>query len=76
MEFQSKLKWMAIMMTIHTDGLEGPSSFLSIYERAYGKFLGDEEMKNEMKSKKPLKTGSPWVPGPAGKTSNKLAKVS
>jgi len=33
-------------------------------------------MKNEMKSKKPLKTGSPWVPGPAGKTSNKLAKVS
>ena len=60
----------------HTDGLEGPSSFLSIYERAYGKFLGDEEMKNEMKSKKPLKTGSPRVPGPAGKTSNKLAKVS
>ena len=60
----------------HADGLEGPSSFLSIYERAYGKFLGDEEMKNEMKSKKPLKTGSPRVPGPAGKTSNKLAKVS
>lgn len=29
----------------HTDSLEGPSSFLSIYERAYGKFLGDEEMK-------------------------------